>query len=244
MSARWAARLFPIVASAHALAQIALCVDAFGQEPAAADQAVSSSARPDGFRSGFEAGARLGAALPLGKAGRDADGVDRKLGELTAWRAPLWLDVMYRVSPAASYGLYGQVGVGATGDGCSGKCDFSDLRIGVQGQWRFSPESGIAPWLGVGAGWESLSYRSLSLATGVQSTELLGGPELLLQAGLGLRVEKSVELGPFLSVGAGSYLRDSYKCAPAGSDCPTGSAVAGSGLHSWLGLGLSVRYSP
>lgn len=245
-SARWTARLFPLIVSAHVLAQIFISARAFAQAPAAPDDGRSgSSAVATGtFRSGFEAGLRAGAALPLGKAGRDADGADRKLAALTSWRAPLWLDVAYRLSPGASYGVYGQLGVGGTGGGCTGQCDFTDLRIGAQAQWRFSPEDQLDPWLGLGVGWESLSYRSLSLDEGTASTELLGGPELLLQAGLALRLERALHVGPFVSAGVGSYLRDSYECVPAGSECPAGSTVAGSGLHSWLGVGLSVRYSP
>lgn len=250
ISARWAAPLFPLFVAAHAVAQVLVCVSAFAQSPDASkdgpveDTAVSSPVVESTFRPGFEAGARLGAALPMGKAGRDVDGADRKLSDLTSWRTPLWLDVAYRVSPSASLGLYGQLGFGGTGDGCVGKCDFSDLRIGVQGQWRFSPHGKIDPWLGLGAGWESLSYRTLSADTGAQATELLGGPEVLLQGGLGLQLERSLEIGPFVSLGVGNYLRDSYKCFPEGIECPTGSSVAGSGFHTWLGFGLSARYSP
>jgi hypothetical protein len=208
------------------------------------DGGISNEATEGAFRPGFEAGLRLGAALPIGKAGRDAGGADRKLGDLTSWRAPVWADVAYRVSPTASYGVYGQIGFGGTGDGCVGKCDWADLHIGAQGQWRFSPESNIDPWLGVGVGWESLSYRDLVLETFTQTSELLGGPELLLQGGLELEVDKALKIGPYVSAGVGSYLRDSYKCLPDGPDCPAGSSVAGSGFHTWLGFGLSGRYSP
>jgi hypothetical protein len=252
-SARWAAPLFPSFVGAHVLAQVFIGAQAFGQTPEAsehvpkkehiADAPAARAALTGSFRPGFEAGVRVAAALPIGKAGRDVDGADRRLGDLTAWRAPLELNVAYRVSSRASYGLYGQLGLGGTGSGCTGRCDFSDLRLGVLGQWHFHTERNVSPWLGLGAGWESLSYRTLA-ASGAQSTELLGGPELLLQGGLELRVERDLLIGPFVSAGVGSYLLDSYKCLPQGIECPAGSAVAGSGLHSWLGFGLSARYSP
>jgi hypothetical protein len=219
-------------------AQVSLATDS------ETDGGISNEATEGAFRPGFEAGLRLGAALPMGKAGRDPDGADRKLGDLTSWRAPVWVDLAYRVSPTASYGVYGQIGFGGTGDGCVGSCEWEDLHIGAQGQWRFSPNSNIDPWLGVGVGWESMSYRSLSLDTFTQTTELLGGPELLLQVGLELGVNDVLKLGPYLSAGVGSYLHDSYKCQPDGPDCPAGSSVAGSGVHTWLGFGLSGRYSP
>lgn len=243
--ARWAAPLFPVLVIAHLIAQLALASHAFAQSAAApVDSGAEGGTSETPDSSGFEAGVRLGAALPIGSAGRDADGVSRKLSSLTSWRTPLWLDVAYRVSPGASYGLYGQLGVGGTGGGCSGECDFSDLRVGAQGLWHFSPEDTIDPWLGLGVGWESLSYRSLSTETGTSTTELLGGPEVLVQGGLSLRVEDALQIGPYVSAGIGNYIRDSYKCLPDGPECPTGSSVAGSGFHTWLGLGLSVRYSP
>jgi hypothetical protein len=244
-SARGSVRLFPIIVIVHVLAQAALMAHAFAQSAATpGDSGAERSTSETSATPGFEAGVRFGAALPLGSAGRDADGADRKLSSLTSWRTPLWLDVAYRVSPRASYGLYGQLGVGGTGRGCSGECDFSDLRVGAQGLWRLTPERAIDPWLGLGVGWESLSYRSLSTDTGTSSTELLGGPELLLQGGVSLRVEDSLQLGPFVSAGVGNYIRDSYKCVPAGLECPVGTSVAGSGFHTWLGLGVNVRYSP
>lgn len=241
--ARGFARLFPLIVIAHVVAQLVLLAHAFAQATPE-DSAAASSSPQVASVAGFEAGVRTGAALPIGNAGRDVDGVTRKLSSLTAWRTPVWLDVAYRVSPHASYGVYGQLGVGGTGRGCNGECDFSDLRVGAQGLWRFSPEHAIDPWLGLGVGWESLSYRSLSTETGVSNTELLAGPEVLLQGGVSLRVEDALQIGPFVSAGVGNYIRDSYKCFPEGLDCPTGTSVAGSGFHTWLGLGLNVRYSP
>jgi hypothetical protein len=250
-SSRWTKVLLPCFVSLHALVQILVSVDAFAQTPDAdAEATVEDSVAAEGAPAatpshrGLEAALRLGAALPLGKAGRDVGGTDRKLSDLVPWRAPIWVDVAYRVSPAASIGAYGQLSFGGTGDGCDGECDWSDLRIGVQGQWRFNPEGTLDPWLGLGVGWESLSYRSVSLDTFSRTTELLGGPELLLQGGLELQVEKFLHLGPYVSAGLGNYLRDSYKCLPDGPDCPAGSSVAGPGFHTWLGFGLSGRFSP
>ena len=81
-----------------------------------------------------------------------------------------------------------------------------------------------------------------------RTTELIGGPELMLQAGLEFRVEDSLVLGPFLTASLGQYLGDSFKCdatsALTEAPCPGGSQVEGSGFHSWVGLGLAGRYSP
>jgi hypothetical protein len=202
------------------------------------------------FSPGFEAGLRLGIGLPVGNVGKGPLGEPRKIGDLVTWRSPVWVDVAYRVSPVASYGLYGQVGVGGTGDRCAGKCDWSDLRLGAQGTWRLNPEANVDPWLGLGVGLESLSFQTFEfrpdadgLPFPVRTTERLLGPELLLQGGLALLVEDSLQLGPYVSASVGSYVGDRYRCTE-GEACPGGSSVTGSGFHAWLGVGLSGSYSP
>jgi len=205
------------------------------------------------FRPGFEAGLRLGIGLPIGNVGKDPLGQQRKIGDLVTWRSPIWVDVSYRVSPVASYGLYGQIGVGGTGDLCVTKCDWSDLRAGVQGKWRLNPGDNVDPWLGLGVGLESLSFQSFEFLTveetgqpfTVRTTERLLGPELLLQGGLALRVEDSLQLGPYVSASVGSYVGDHYRCTNTDPAlCPSGSSVNGSAFHAWLGVGLSGSYAP
>ena len=206
------------------------------------------------FLPGFEAGLRIGIGLPVGKAGDGALGESRKLGDLVAWRTPVWVDVAYRVSPAASYGLYGQIGFGGTGDVCpdGGKCDWSDLRLGVQGLWRINPGGDTEPWLGLGLGIESLNLQDTESRVDedsgqpftVRVKENLLGPELLMQAGLALRVDKWLQLGPYAAASLGTYLGDRYECEfEVPVVCPSGS-VNGSAFHAWLGVGLAGRYSP
>jgi hypothetical protein len=247
---------FPPPPEAPAATPVAAEADAAAEPP--------TEQTPPEFRPGFEGGLRLGLGLPVGKAGQGADGVERDLSDLTEWRAPFWVDIAYRVSKVSSYGVYAQFGVGKTGDGCQGNCDWSDIRVGAQGQWRLNPDGSVDPWLGLGLGYEWLSYQTLTLIdvgiideeTGNQTlianrtTELIGGPELMLQGGLEFRVEDSLVIGPFVTASLGQYLGDSYKCdAPIDlteslAPCPGGSAVEGSGFHSWIGLGLAGRYSP
>jgi hypothetical protein len=209
-----------------------------------------TSAQPE-FSPGFEGGLRLGIGLPLGNAGKGALGESRKLGDLAAYRAPIWVDIGYQATPASSYGVYGQIGFGGTGDACAGKCDWSDLRVGVQGQWRLNPGASADPWLGVGVGLESISFQSSELRQddeglfAARITERLLGPELLLQAGLELRAEDALQLGPYVAASIGSYLGDHYKCiSERAIACPGGSSIDGSGFHTWLGIGVMGRYSP
>jgi hypothetical protein len=218
-----------------------------------ADESPGANPESAEFLPGFEAGLRVGIGLPVGNAGDAPLGGGRKLGDLAAWRAPVWVDVAYRVSPGASYGLYGQIGFGATGDLCpdGGKCDWSDLRLGVQGLWHLNPDGDTDPWLGLGLGVESLNFQDTETSVdedGLPFTtrikENLIGPELLLQAGLNLRVDKWLQLGPYASASLGTYLGDSYECELERLVvCPSGS-VDGSAFHAWLGVGLAGRYAP
>ena len=110
------------------------------------------------------------------------------------------------------------------------------------------------PWLGLGLGFESLGLQSVSTGPTPDDPsdtfvprrvkERLGGPELLLQGGLLLRVENALELGPFVAASVGSYIVDHYRCEIVVTACPLGSSVEGSGVHAWLGVGVSGRYSP
>jgi outer membrane protein len=208
-------------------------------------------------RSGFESGLRVGIGLPLGKAGQNADRAEREVSDLTPWRAPIWLDLGYRLSETTTLGAYAQLGLGSSGDDCAGVCNWSDLRIGAQGQWRLAPGAGVNPWLGVGVGYEWLTFRTLEIVDvpdpedpeeliegALRTAERLGGPELLLQGGVDFQVEDSLSIGPYASATVGQYLSDGFKCQPAGFACGSGSSIEGSGFHSWLGVGLRGTYAP
>lgn len=238
-------------------AGVAVRGEVSGSSTAATDSGASGNPEAAyGARTGFETGLRLGVGVPVGKGGRDLAGGERSLGDLTTWRAPLWLDVGYRLSAATTLGAYAQVGVGGNGDACVGECDWSDIRVGAQAQWRLAPGSGVSPWIGIGAGYEWLSYRTLLQvpladaepgepdAVAVRTAELLAGPELLLQAGIDFLLEDSFSVGPYASATFGQYLSDSVKCEPRDLPCAEIPAIDGAGFHSWLGVGLRGSYTP
>jgi hypothetical protein len=230
----------------------------------AVDPEMSAAVPTDpAHRTGFTTGLRLGVGIALGRAGEaDLGGVSsdvqvaqRDLSDLTSWRAPVWLDVGYSFSGAFTVGAYAQVGVGGNGDACVGDCDWSDIRVGAQAELRLLPGAPVDPWLGVGLGYEWLSYRQLVSGSvpdaqgelvdiNVRATETFGGPELLLQGGIDFQVEDALRVGPYASATLGQYLTDSYSCQPSTPACPSGSSVEGAAFHSWIGFGLRGAYTP
>ncbi len=217
--------------------------------------AAGSAEAYESFEPGFEAGLRFGVSAPVGKAGDSALAGEIDVKDLAEVRVPVWVDVGYRLSEHTTLGVYGQIGFGKTGDACVGDCDWSDLRVGVQGQWRLaSAEASVKPWIGVGLGYESLSFRTLLLVPvmddegqtddfALRAAQQVGGPELMLQLGLDFRVEDALDVGPYVSATLAQYVSDRLTCnAPA--LCSSIEVLDGAGLHSWLGIGLRGSYTP
>lgn len=207
-------------------------------------------------RTGFTAGLRLGVGLPLGKAGEDIlTGAERDLSDLTSWRAPVWVDVGYSPTSALTIGVYAQIGVGGNGDACTADCDWSDVRVGAEAELRFAPGAAVNPWLGVGLGYEWLSYRVLAsmdvtnemgevdTVTG-RATERFAGPELLLHGGVDFQVDDALRMGPYASATLSQYVTDSFSCQPSTPLCPEDGSLDGPGFHSWIGVGLRGAYTP
>lgn len=205
-------------------------------------------------RDGFTSGLRLGFGLPLGKAGQDAFGAERDLGDLASWRAPIWVDVGYSFG-SLTLGAYVQLGVGGVGDACAADCDWSDIRFGVEGELRLARGAVVDPWLGLGLGYEALSFRTLAAttvpdATGTPSTvnvraaERFLGPEAMVQGGVDFQVDDALRVGPYAVFSAGQYVTDSYNCTPDSPLCPRGSSVDGGAFHAWVSFGLRGAYTP
>jgi hypothetical protein len=83
-----------------------------------------------------------------------------------------------------------------------------------------------------------------TVSVDARSGERLGGPELVLQGGLDFEVEPSLRVGPYASATLAVYTRDGIKCSRAELSCAGGSSIDGSGVHSWLSVGLRGSYAP
>jgi hypothetical protein len=199
---------------------------------------------------GFELGARLGYGIPMGEIEENSD-----LSDSISGMIPLQLDLGYRVLPELSLGGYFMYGFGFAGDDLSDACDnlddlpgvtadcsTHDLRLGIQAHYHFLPRKTLDPWLGLGVGYEWITFgtdisgggRELDVSATGRGFEFLN-----LQGGLDFKVADGLALGPFLSFSIGQYSDSSASCS--GNACADDSAseeIDSKALHQWLLLGI------
>jgi hypothetical protein len=198
-------------------------------------------------QTGFEAGARLGYGIAMGKA--DADD---NLSDTVSGQVPIWLDVGYRPIEALMVGLFFQYGFGILGselDDCDiadASCSASDIRLGVQGHFHLRPREQLDPWLGLGIGYEWLTLSQEARGTEISGTA--SGFEFLnLQVGLDIRVLEHFVVGPFLSFSLGQFSSSSAECSGNCGLISSGSVsgdIDDKGLHQWLLIGARGAYAP
>jgi hypothetical protein len=209
--------------------------------------ATASNARAEGV----ELGARVGYGIPMGKTDDESD-----LSEGISGMIPLQLDLGYRVTPELSIGGYVMYGLGFTGEDISDACDNTDdvvgvtascsthdVRLGIQAQYHFLPRKKLDPWLGLGLGYEWLTF-GIDVSGGGLEADLSAtghGFEFVnLQGGLDYKVSPGLAIGPFLSFSIGQYSETSSSCA--GNACTdfdsTGGDIENKALHQWLLLGV------
>jgi hypothetical protein len=201
---------------------------------------------------GFELGARLGYGIPMGKA-EDDDNSD--LSDGISGMIPLQLDVGYRVIPELSIGGYVMYGFGFTGDDISRTCDDADnvvgvtvscsardVRLGLQAQYHFLPKKKLDPWLGVGLGYEWLTFGIDASGAGSERDVSITGKGfefVNLQGGLDFKVASGLALGPYLSFSVGQYSSTSSSCSGACTGFDSSSEdIENKALHQWLLLGI------
>lgn len=201
---------------------------------------------------GFEGGLRLGYAVPLGEI---SDGDD--LNDGISGQIPLWLDLGYRLDRHWFIGVYAQYGFGFAGgvidDACDAadafadvSCTASDIRLGIQAHYHFlNAASSLDPWLGVGLGYEWLSFGVDGNNAEVTITG--SGFEFLnLQFGLDFKAAEHLVFGPFVSFSLGQYGDVSVDCSSPIGGCGGFSdyEIDDKALHEWLLLGLRGAYTP
>ncbi len=228
---------------------------------------LEGTSRTHEAQSGFAYGLRLGASVPWGKTDAPVALPALRSGtlrDLVLLRTPLWLDLGYQLDAHWWLGLQTQLAVGLFGDDCpkDADCHFTELRLGAQVLYHGERHNGRALWGGMSLGWESLWASMTRAAQGLNvevpagsgvdasavaltAKELLGGPQLTLEAGLDWELGESLTWGPYLSTAVGTYIRDSFTCPSAlRGFCPEDREVEKLRVHGWVGAGLRLTHGP
>jgi hypothetical protein len=203
--------------------------------------AAASPARA-GEPSGLSFGLRTGYGIPLGEA---ADGV--KLKDLASGAVPVQLECGWRFDEHWLAGAYYSWGPTFVADGAEtalaarGATDVSghfEQRIGVQGIYTFSPMKKLAPWAGVGVGYEWTRYADAKV-DGREVEVGLRGFEAMVQAGADYRLNPRLSVGPFATFNVGQY-RSTIEWVENGDDLDTSAdaSIGDRGVHEWIQLGI------
>ena len=197
--------------------------------------------------SGLTLALRLGYGIPFGDTSANASGVTTPLGDQFQGELPFWIDAGYRFARNWFVGAYLQLGVGvvnkdkAAGSVCSQpgvSCKGSDVHLGVEGAYSFSPGKSFNPWVGLGTGYEWTNLKADSSAGNGEFT--FNGWEFLnLQAGGDFAVSRLFALGPYASLGLGQY---SSAKLTLGSTTFNGD-VENKKTHGWLQFGVKGTFN-
>ncbi len=205
---------------------------------------------------GWTLGARLAYGVPLGSLA--SGGID--FNKVYTGAVPLWLDAGYRFSSNFSAGVYFQYafasiandyksGLAASfvGGGLTAPSDFggSDLRLGAQGIYKFLPDAGFAPWLGVGFGYEWANTSFKSSAGGIPFDIGVGfrGLEILLQAGGDVRVSPGFSMGPFVAFTLSWFQTVAISASGGGASASQSLDINNKSAHEWLQFGLKGTFN-
>jgi hypothetical protein len=162
--------------------------------------------------SGLSVGLRFGIGFPGGNV---APG--DPASTVTSYLLPVTLDVGYRLTPHWYVGGYVSLAYGASPastctstDGTGASCSETDVRAGLDLQYRFIPDAPLQPWIGIGAGWEVLNKVSSDDEEGGGEAEGQSGLEFAhLDLGADLRVAERDKLGVYFRTSFVDFLNGS-----------------------------------
>jgi len=189
-------------------------------------------------RPGFDFGARLGYALPMGKTAGSENLSDGVSGAI-----PLVLEAGYRVNGNFTVGALFQYGLAqikdgsTTGCGSGIDCSGSVVRLGIEALYNFNLDTALTPWVGLGTGYE---WFTISASAGGQSASVTakGFEFATLHVGGDYRVSPQFALGPFLSASLAQY-------SSASIDAPgmSGSMdLTDKKMHEWIQFGVRGKF--
>ena len=194
------------------------------QPPAAPSTVVIYAPPPDRLESsGASFGLRFGVGFPSGDVSPAVP-----TANIVGFLFPVTLDIGYRVNPHWYAGGFISIGYGtapastcAAGGSGTASCYESDIRFGLDVQYRFYPDGVIQPWVGLGAAWEILNELATDAMGNSESSSKNGAEIVHLDLGLDFRLTERDKLGPYFEGTLGDF---------------TGS------FHEWFTVGARYRH--
>ncbi|MDC0711244.1 hypothetical protein POL68_22430 [Stigmatella sp. ncwal1] len=192
---------------------------------------------------GFSLGLRAGVGLPFGKTTGEGRGDSGKLSNTFSALIPLQLDVGYFINSHLYVGGSFQYGLGLLAEDCGegASCSASVMRFGANVDYHFAPLAKVDPWVGLGIGYELLSFSASATLGGqkFESSSSGGGFEFAaLQGGIGFQLNKNFTVGPFVTFTVGQY--SSFSLSD-GEDSVS-EDIEKKSIHSWLMGGVRAQY--
>ena len=227
----------PAVA-AGAAAGAAGTAAAAGSSPSPTAPAAATSGERDPKATHFEAGLRVGFALPLGSAFQSATtGSDVNLSDWDSFSIPVQLDLGARLGGSWFLGGYFSYGFGGSVDAslCTGSCSPSTLRFGGQVHWHPLGSVGTDPWIGLGSG-----YEKVRISASDGSAEVSGWEFANLQVGVDFELGSAVKLGPWVSFAVGQYGTGSLSGGTSGIS----GDIQNKTIHEWITAGVRLVLLP
>ncbi len=199
-------------------------------------------AAPSKSEGGFSFGLRLAYGIPLG----DAD-ASAPLGDVYKGEIPIWIDAGYHFRNWF-VGLYFQLGIAvvnkdkalgagvctASGVSCSG----SDVRLGIEGMYSFSPGQSFNPWVGLGLGYEWAHLHGEGPG-GSADLDLKGWEFLNVQLGGDFMVSSIFALGPYVAFSLAQY---GTLTVTSGGASLSGD-ITDKKIHGWLQFGVKGTFN-
>jgi hypothetical protein len=197
-------------------------------------------ARPE---RGIEVALGVGYGNPLGGYGQTtAFNTSMSLDYWITGQVPISVELGYRIDRRFVVGLSGQYGFAFVNkdhtipcnDGVS--CSASVSKIDAGAIWNILPDARIAPWVGLGAGYE---WATIAQEGRIMSRATVRGPEYAnLRGGADFPVAPGLRLGPFFGLSFGRYESASFTGLVA-TPAPTFTMTE---VHEWLVVGARGTY--
>jgi hypothetical protein len=189
-------------------------------------------------------GGRIGLGLPYGSISNEGE---PSLDSVIGHKIPIWLELGYRFNRAVRTNLFFELAPATVSSSiCSvGSCDAMDWRLGADLQFHLAPYvHQVDPWIGVGFGYEWLSFQSDAVDPvsgaflGRGDFHYRGWEIVLFEGGLDFPLSRVFSVGPYLSWSLAQFAYVDTS-TPAGS---VSSSIFNQATHSWLEIGLKGTF--